>query len=427
MATPPTTQQRIPSQENLLLDYVHRLESHKQDRRAVHIHLSALKPQNRRDHHIRVASNTFDPLIKMLEGQLFTLHNSDLFFIYKGEAQNDVETSILKLRFLFNDDPLMAGVDEGDNTNFRTYYDVERDYDTILTLVRKFVHDEGKEDEAEDEEVNSKAALQAKQTKGEPLTPRVLGRVEQALHRADLSNMVRRQFICGLIDQAAPQPLFSELFISIADLRETLMPGINVADSPWLFQHLTETLDRRMLAMLSKSNDNSITGEISINLNVSTLLSAEFMQFDDAVIASMRGSVVIELQKIDIFSDLNAFLFAREFAKDRGYRICIDGLTYNSVSFIDREKLGADMVKLIWDQELVDTIGKTKASDIVAQIGNSRIILCRCDTDTAIEFGQSIGISMFQGRRIETLLAEENRRREMEMAKRRSQNLDFID
>ena len=427
MATPPSTQQRIPSQENLLLDYVHRLESHKQDRRAVHIHLSALNPQNRREHHIRVASNTFDPLIKMLDGQLFTLHNSDLFFIYKGEAQNDVETSILKLRFLFNDDPLMSGADEGDNTNFRTYFDVERDYETILTLVRKFVHDEGKEDEAKVEEVNSKAALQAKQSSGESLTPRVLGRVEQALHRADLSNMVRRQFICGLIGQAAPQPLFSELFISIADLRETLMPGVNVTDSRWLFQHLTETLDRRMLAMLSKSNDNSITGEISINLNVSTLLSPEFMRFDDAVIASMRGSVVIELQKIDIFSDLNAFLFAREFAKERGYRICIDGLTYNSVSFIDRERLGADMVKLIWDQELIDTVGKAKASEIVAKMGNSRIILCRCDTNAAIEFGQSIGISMFQGRHIETLLAEENRCREMEMAKRRSQNLDFIE
>jgi EAL domain-containing protein (putative c-di-GMP-specific phosphodiesterase class I) len=427
MATPPTTQQqRIPSQENLLLDYVHRLEAHKEDRKAVHIHLSALKSENRREHHIRVAANTFDPMIKMLDGQLFTLHNSDLFFIYKGEAQNDVETSILKLRFLFSDDPMMAGADEGDNTNFRTYYDVEQDYETILALTRKFVHDEGVEDEVE-EETNSKAALQAKQSTGEPLTPRVLGRVEQALQRADLSNMVRRQFICGLIGQAAPQPLFSELFISIADLRETLMPGVNVTDSPWLFQHLTESLDRRMLAMLSKSNDNSITGEISINLNVSTLLSPEFMQFDDAVIASMRGSVVIELQKIDIFSDINAFLFAREFAKDRGYRICIDGLTYESISFINREKLGADMVKLIWNQELVDTVGKAKASEIVSKMGNSRIILCRCDDETAVEFGQSIGISMFQGRHIENLLAEENRRREMEMAKRRSQTLDFID
>lgn len=427
MATPPSTQQHLPSQENLLLDYIHRLEAHRQDRHAIHIHLSALKPQNRRDHHIRVAANTFDPLIKMLEGQLFTLQNSDLFFIYKNTAQNDVETSILKLRYLFSDDPLMAGVDEGDNTKFRTYYDVEKDFEAILSLTRKLVHDQGKADEEEKDETDSKTTLQTRQSKGEPLTPRILSRVEQSLHRADVSNMVRRQFICGLIGRAAPQPLFSELFISIADLRETLMPGVNITESPWLFQHLTETLDRRMLAMLSKTNDNSITGEISVNLNVSTLLSPEFMQFDDSLSASMRGSVVIELQKIDIFSDLNAFLFAREFAKDRGYRICIDGLTYQTIDFINREKLGADMVKLIWDQELIDTVGKTKAKKIVSDMGNSRVIICRCDDKIAVEFGQSVGISMFQGRHIENLIAEDTRRREIEMAKRRSQNLDFID
>jgi hypothetical protein len=120
-------------------------------------------------------------------------------------------------------------------------------------------------------------------------------------------------------------------------------------------------------------------------------------------------------------------LFAREFAKDRGYRICIDGLTYQTISFINREKLEADMVKLIWDRELVDTVGKEKTSEIVERMGKSRVILCRCDDELAIEFGQSVDISMFQGRHIEDLIADETRRREMEMAKRRSQNLDFID
>lgn len=425
MATNPTSQPRLPSQENLLLDYVQRLETHKAGRRAVHIHLSRLKSQNRREHHIRIASNTFDPLIKMLEGQLFQLKNSDIFFIYKSESQNDVETSILKLRFLFSDDPLLS--DEGQDAKFRTFYNVERDYDKILALVRKLIHTRNDAEKDDSKDGNAKFALQTKQDKGEPLTPRVLGRVEQALQRADLSNMVRRQFICALIGQAAPQPLFSELFISIADLRETLMPGVNVGASPWLFQHLTESLDRRMLAMLSKSNDRSITGEISVNLNVSTVLSPEFMQFDDAVIASMRGSIVIELQKIDIFADLNAFFFARDFAKDRGYRICIDGLSYDTIEFIDREKLGADMVKMVWSKELAEDFGEKKSKEVVKRMGSSRIIFCRCDNESAIKFGQKIGISMFQGRHIEDLIAEESRRREMEMAKRRSQNLDLIE
>ena len=81
MATPPTTQNNVTTQEALLLDYLQRLDEQKDGRRAVHVHLSELQAQNRRDHHIRMASDAFDPLIKMQDGQLFILKNADLFFI----------------------------------------------------------------------------------------------------------------------------------------------------------------------------------------------------------------------------------------------------------------------------------------------------------------------------------------------------------
>ena len=404
--------QRIATQESLLLDYIHRLDSHKQGRRAVHVHLSALQAYNRREHHIRIAANTFEPLVKMHEGQLFVLKNSDLFFIYKSGSQSDVETSLLKLRFLFSDDPLMGDEVQaaGENNAFHTYYDAEKDYPKILAIARAMVH-AGEEESPAQQQASGKGGIQKRQEKGEPLNPRLLGRVIQSLQRADLSNMVRRQFICALIGKATPQPLFSELFISIADLRETLMPGVNVSASKWLFQHLTETLDRRVLAMLSKTNDHSITGEISVNLNVSTLLSPEFIQFDDSLNAAMRGSVVVELQKVDIFSDLNAFLFARDFAKERGYRICIDGLTHETMPFVNREKLGADMVKLVWQTDLEEKVGQKRIRRLVKEMQAARVILCRCDNEAAVTFGQGVGINMFQGRYIENLIAEEARRR----------------
>jgi hypothetical protein len=177
--------------------------------------------------------------------------------------------------------------------------------------------------------------------------------------------------------------------------------------------------------MLSKTNDHSITGEISVNLNVSTLLSPEFIQFDDAVIAALRGSIVIELQKVDIFHDLNAYMFARDFAKERGYRICIDGLTHETMPFVNREKLGADMIKLVWQPNLEEVVGQKRIRRLVRDAQAPRVILCRCDADDAVTFGQSIGITMFQGRYIENLIAEEARRREIEMAKRRNQPLEL--
>ncbi|WP_164516573.1 hypothetical protein [Minwuia thermotolerans] len=35
------------------------------------------------------------------------------------------------------------------------------------------------------------------------------------------------------------------------------------------------------------------------------------------------------------------------------------------------------------------------------------LILCRCDNAHAVEFGRSIGVSLFQGRHVDALLSEQ--------------------
>jgi EAL domain-containing protein (putative c-di-GMP-specific phosphodiesterase class I) len=408
------------SQENLLLDYVRRLEKHKEGRRAVHIHLSGLRPFNRREHHIRVAADSFEPLIKGLSGQLFTLKNSDLFFIFKTESQGNVEVAIQKIRYLFSDDPLLAEEDD-ESKKFAAWYDVAQEFDKILRIAQSMADNDKGDADAARRRRDTRSALKARQTRGTPLTPDVLDRVESALARADLSNMVRRQFVCGVTPKGVPEPAFSEMFISIHDLRETLLPGVNLTGNRWLFHHLTESLDRRMLAMLSKTDQITISGDISFNLNVSTLLSPDFLAFDDSVTASRRGSLVVEIEKTDIFADLGAYLFARNFVQQRGYRICIDGLTYQTLQLLDRERLGADFIKLVWDPEMVDG-GEEMQEHIRAMVrraGQSRVVMCRCDDREAVDFGQTIGVQFYQGRHIESLIAEDGRRRELLRLKRR--------
>lgn len=406
---PPTASQpRGASQENLLLDYVHRLERHRQDRKAVHIHLSGLLAQNRRDHHMRIAGNTFENLVKLMQAQVFTLANSDLMVIYKAQAQDEVESAVVKLRFLFSDDPLVLEEQHNSPGNFSTWYTLDREYEILLTLAQKMVQDEAERRTAKTAQA-SQANRAAQKPTGSPFTPELLARVENSLGQADLANLMRRQAICAMVGKAPPQPVFHELFISIADLRQTLFPSVNVNSSPWLFQQLTETLDRRVLSMLNKHDDRTLEGDISINLNVSTILTPEFLVFDDNVKAGMRGTIVLELQKVDIFADLGAYLFARDFAHDRGYRICIDGLTYHQLPFVDRERLGADLIKLIWDRSLTEE--KDKKTEALRRIGMTRIIMCRCDDQAAVEFGHSVGITLFQGRHIETLVAGDPRKR----------------
>ncbi|HIM77896.1 MAG TPA: hypothetical protein EYM58_07980, partial [Rhodospirillales bacterium] len=297
MATAPEKQ--LPYQESLLLDYMHRLEKHKDGRKVAHLHLSLLRPINRRDQHIRTAAGNFESLLTSMDAQVFTVKNSDIFVIYKDTAHPQVETAVQQIRYLFDDDPLVSEEQSSDQ-KFTTWYDAEQDFDAVLQSVQILAQAEKKRQTEVRGRMDARAALKAKQEKGEPLTPKVLARVETALSRADLSNLVRRQFICRLDAQMVPEQLFSELFISIKDLRETMLPDVNLVANRWLFQHLTMTLDRRMLSMLTKTDSISFSGDISFNINIATVLSPDFQAFDDNIAAGRRGAMIIELQKEDI-------------------------------------------------------------------------------------------------------------------------------
>ena len=415
MANAPET--RRP-QEALLLEYVQQLEKTRVGRKALHVHLSQLRPYNRRDNHLRTAAANFDPIARAANGQLFAVANGDLFFFYKAEVQAQVDAVVQRLRYLFGEDPLVTA-EGADGKEFASVLDAEKQYDDILYAARSVAETDTKRGAEEKTRMDARARLQTRQEKGEPLTPEVLARIETALVRADLSNLVRRQFACAFDESGSPNPIFSELFISIKDLRETLLPGVNLTANRWLFQHLTETLDKRMLALLTKTDRLTVSGDISFNINVRTLLAPEFMAFDENVSAGRRGGMIIELQKEDIFSDLSTYLFAREFVQDKGYRVCLDGLTYQTMDIIDRKRLGADMAKLVWTPEIAENPLAADRIRAMLDGGGKTVVLCRCDTADAIEFGRSVGIELFQGRHIETMIAEDGRRRELLKIKRR--------
>ena len=313
--TKPTTDDQAASIESLLLDYAKRLARHPGGRRGIVIHLSRLRADNRREHHIRIAANTFEALVKQFDGQIFLLQNADIVFVCKDASIAVIDDAIMRLRYLFGDDPLAAELDESAPDRFATWYDLERDYQEFLALT----------EEMSEQALKRKKRLAAiagggPRNERQPMDAPALAELVTMIQRADLSNVMRRQSICAIMGDEAPEPVFREIYVSIAELRDTLMPKRDIASDRWLFQHLTQHLDRRVLAMLRKNDDQVLAHSYSLNLNISTLLSQEFHQFDQSLRAGARGTIVIELQKVDIFADLGAYLFARDFLKERGYR-----------------------------------------------------------------------------------------------------------
>ena len=190
--------------------------------------------------------------------------------------------------------------------------------------------------------------------KRQPMDPQALGELVNNIGRADLTNVLRRQAVCAIAPGDTPKPIYRELYISIPDLRDAVMPKRDIASDRWLFQYLTQTLDRRVLALLRRNDDSNLAHSYSLNLNISTLLSPEFQAFDQNLRSGSRGSIVIEIEKVDIFNDIGSYIFARDFVRERGYRICLDGVTALTLPFIDRERLGIDLVKVFWSPDLGD-------------------------------------------------------------------------
>ena len=392
-------------QEYRLLDCIDRLNRHRTGRRAVHIHLSRLKSQNRRDHHLRIAANTFENLIHAFEGQLFKLANHDIFFVFRDANPADIDEAVVRLRYLFNDDPLIHEADDEVPSGFCTWYDAERQYAELL-LAAKGLYDEAQKRQ-------KRLALIGGDGRDEkpPIDPHRLGELVDTIASADLSNLMRRQAVYAIIANQAPQPLFRELFISIAELQKQILPNYNLLANRWLFQALTETLDRRMLSLLARNDDPMIANSFSVNLNISTILAPEFLAFDSSLRSGARGTIVIELQMIDVYSDIAAFSFARDFLRDRGYRICLDGLTELTIGHVDRDRLGVDLVKLQWSAGLGEESNADRRQamkELIERTGKARTILCHVDNEAAIKFGHSVGLAMYQGRFLDQLMSAKN-------------------
>lgn len=389
--------------ERLLLDAIERMEAYREGRVAIHIHLSRLQQHHRKDHYLRIALETFEAQVRAHAGHIFTLTNGDLFFLGKDIKPNILYEAVDRLRLLFAEDPLTQYVhDDDEGGSFASFYDFTENYE-ILHQDVLLIHKSAERLKRTRENETGKG----RSGHGRTFQPGDLAKLITILERADLTPVIRRQMACVVLETGIPQPVFEETFVSIDDLQKTCTPDIDLLSDRWLFHYLTRTLDKRVLSVLMASGIKADT-PFSINMNIETLLSPEFRRFDEAVPQGLRGKMVIELHKNDVFGDMGAYIFARDLLHERGYRLCLDGLTQHTLPLIDRDRMGLDLFKVYWAPEGLKTLLDGNYQPVRALIkgyGEGRTILCRCESEEAITAGKKLGIGIFQGRYIDRLLA----------------------
>jgi len=146
--------------------------------------------------------------------------------------------------------------------------------------------------------------------------------------------------------------MFRELYISIDELRSVVMPGYNIASDRWLFQHLTHTLDQRMLQLLMKNDDSAIASAFSVNLNVATLLSDRFLAFDANLKAATRGTSSSSCRR-STSSPISAPISSRAIRQGARLPRLPRRRHRSDPALIDRERLGLDLVKIVWNPDML--------------------------------------------------------------------------
>jgi hypothetical protein len=377
------------SPERMLLDFAQRIERTKAERIAAHVQLAQLQPHHRSPNHLRIAVNTFEACVQQLEGQFVRLSNDDLVFIGRTADRAGIESAVARLRLLFSTDPLVR--DAADEA-FCRWYGLADQFTHFTAMVARL---------AEPDETAARPGEKPGIDAGK------LQSMQKVLARVDISPVVRNQPVCALVGADKLDPVFRELYVSMKDLASLLVPECDLATNRWLFLSLTETLDQRMLAFLTRELTER-PAAISFNANLRSIMTADFDRFDRSLRPNLRGRLLVEIGFTDVIADVGAFHFAREYLHEREYKLCLDGVTDLSLPFVDRTTMNVDIVKLRWTTDFGAALAGPQAETIRARltdIGLSRVVLCHCDTHAAVEAGARLGIRYFQGRAIDKMLA----------------------
>ena len=406
-----------------LIELLHLVEEQRQGWQAIEFNFARLLEHYRSEYQIKIATNLMNDLLGDRDGAVYLCEDASIYVMVRHLPRPLLDKMIFQLRYLFMDDPLAYNQDGEENPEFSNLYEIESDWDQFMDVCKRRLVQRVKRSQAGRKPAAAPAKVAPAATVKPLQFPKVdmpkatgemryftgasLAAIEATLKDTDIINCMRRQPVVAIMPDQSVRTVFDEMYININALRKSLNTEVDLLSNRWLFKYLTQKLDERMLDSIQKAPSRYLNHPSSLNLNIPTVLSTRFAEFDAAIKPSIKVSMVIELQIGDVLTDMNGFALAKDIVQKLGYRVCLDGLTDMNFPQIDRQRLGFDLVKVAWSGDGpkdANSDKNTSFAEAVKRCGAKRVILTRCDSDQALQFGMALGINLFQGRHLDALV-----------------------
>jgi hypothetical protein len=346
-------------------------------RQALLLRLDRLPASLARPHHLRLAEAALSPLLRASRAELFRLPGPRLAMVWRGDAEVALLDVVDALDHLLDDAPASAPA----LPELVGLFDLPDDGDLLLAAM-------------EDGVAPEPPPPQEAATK---LDPASLTLLEASLAHADVSRFARRRAVWRLQRRQASLA-WEERTLSVGELADGLVPGHDLEGEPWLFRRLTRTLDRRLLALLASPGELAHARPFALDLNLTSIVGAEFLRFDDSLSPNLRGRVVLALTPADVVADAGLFGFACGFARARDYRLMLRGATPGLLRVLPGVAMGMDYLSIPWSSSLP---GDT--AWLLDSYSADCLILTDCDTESALDWGTDHGIGLMMGAAMDRL------------------------
>ncbi len=238
-----------------------------------------------------------------------------------------------------------------------------------------------------------------------PLTAEALHRIETGLAETDITPYIRSQTIYELDAQNQWQPLFEEYYTSIAELQRDKFPRMVLRPGDRMFMELCRVLDRRSVPEIIRRHRGRPVDRISLNLSLSAFSSPIFTKYIKDTPEYERETMILEINRSDLLHHPRDTVKALRAMREASFGIALDGITLDLLALTNLHRVDFDYIKIAITPS---TMWLLKDGDCVAslkKLPREKIILCRCEKDSALTVGQAFHMNKYQGWVIDRLAA----------------------
>lgn len=369
---------KVVLSEKYLLTALDRVAKNALGYAVLYINISKLKPKNRHPEFVKIIAMLFESIIGAAKGSMFILSNGDIAILSKNITPSEIDEAVKKLRAGLAADPVLSH----DSRDFALVYSFPRDFFSFYGKIEKMVQENK---EAETEELPVK----------EPVEAEDMDKIISTLDDIDMAELVKRQSVMRVHNNEFTD-LMQEFFVAVKDLSRYFGDNKDLVANRWLFQYLTQVLDKKTLAAFASAEISEWPEKISLNLNLSSVFSKEFVEFAKNFLKPAQ-QIIVEVQMMDILNNLNLYHEVKDILHKGGHKLLIDSLSPASLSMLNLDKLAPDMIKIFWEPLLAYDTDNQSLKNAVEYMKPENVILAKCDGTEAMRWGLSYGLNTFQG------------------------------